>query len=121
MTEQELLNLVRLKAQDHNMMLWRNNSGVARSDAGRPVRFGLANDSKKLNDVFKSSDLIGIKTHTITADDVGKAVGIFVAYEVKRPGWEYTGTSRELAQKAFLDFISRKGGISKFISSLGEV
>jgi hypothetical protein len=80
---------------------------VAFDKTGRPVRFGLGNDSAKQNKVCKSSDLIGI-------DNDGK----FVSLEIKRPGWVYRGTVEEFAQLNWILFINAMGGRAKFISSL---
>jgi hypothetical protein len=101
--EEANLVRVRLEATRAGWHLWRNNSGVAYDPRGVPVRFGLANDSAKLNAAIKSSDLIGIKPG-----------GQFVAIEVKRGGWEYSGTKREQAQKKFLDLVAAMGGYAKF-------
>ena len=50
---------VRLAAANKGMCLFRNNVGVLKDETGRPVRYGLANDSSKINKVVKSGDLIG--------------------------------------------------------------
>ena len=74
------------------------------------IRYGLANDSKKLNDKFKSSDLIGI-------DGDGR----FVAAEVKKPGWHLTsGDNRAQAQLRFMQFVISKGGRAGFCQSLED-
>ena len=54
--------------------MWRNNVGVLVDATGRPLRYGLANDSKALNTVLKSGDLIG-----------WDRVGRFVSIECKAP------------------------------------
>lgn len=108
-SETRLSSEVRLGAAGLGVMLFRNNSGMAYNPAGQPVRFGLGNDSAKMNAVFKSSDLIGF-THE----------GRFVAFESKQPGWKYKGTEREIAQKNFLDTVVRNGGIAAFVTSWGE-
>ncbi len=105
---------IRLEAKDHDAVLWRNNVGAILDNRGVPVRFGLANDTKKLNERIKSSDLIGISQVTITAADVGKTFAVFTAIECKKPGWTYTGTAREKAQLAWLKLITRLGGYAKF-------
>jgi len=106
MSEAAVQAEVRLKAAKLGILLFRNNSGAFQDDSGRWCRFGLANDSSAMNKVCKSSDLVGIGPG-----------GIFHAYEVKHPSWRYTGTPREVAQKAFLDLVIARGGIAKFITS----
>lgn len=88
-----------------NIRLLRNNSGVMFNPNGQPVRFGLGNTSKKLNRVFKSSDLIGFDHF-----------GFFIAVECKEPGWKFTGTERETAQFNFLNCAASNGAFGAFIS-----
>lgn len=86
---------------------------------GRPVRFGLANESKKLNEVFKSSDLIGVLPTLITQDMVGQTIGVFVAVEVKKEGWKRNlKDKREAAQENFISFVNKKFGRAGFAFSV---
>ncbi len=112
---------IRLEASRHNVKLWRNNVGVATNPNGSPVRYGLANDSKKVNEVIKSSDLIGITPHVITISDVGNTLGVFTSYEVKKPGWEYSGKGREVAQLAWIQLIISLGGEAQFATGQGDI
>jgi hypothetical protein len=121
MSESGIQAKVLLRASQEGMRLWRNNVGALQDATGRYVRYGLANDTPKLNKVFKSSDLIGLRTVTITQDMVGKAIGQFVALEVKKEGWTYKGTDHEKAQKAFIDFINGMGGYAAFCNGEGEI
>lgn len=105
---------IRLAAPRHGMTLWRNNVGAVYTDENRMVRYGLANDTKAVNEKIKSSDLIGITPHTITNMDIGKTVGIFTSIEVKRPGWTFKNTAREKAQLAWIKLILKLGGLAKF-------
>ena len=41
---------LRLEASTKGARLWRNNVGALLDDRGIPVRFGLANDNKLVND-----------------------------------------------------------------------
>lgn len=116
---------VRMQAARVGAFAWRNNVGATPARCPdcnapqRPVRYGLANDSNKLNARLKSSDLILAIPRTITAADVGSTVAVFGAVECKGPGWKYTGTERERAQLAWLTLIRRVGGIATF--STGDI
>jgi hypothetical protein len=101
---------VRLEASRKGYRIWRNNVGAGYMQDGSFLRFGLANDSKAVNDVVKSSDLIGIAPG-----------GQFVAREIKAPGWRYTGTEREKAQLAFISLILSYGGNAGFATGDGTL
>lgn len=101
---------IRLEAAEKGILLWRNNSGALQDAEGRWVRYGLCNDSKQLNERFKSADLIGIKPG-----------GQFVAREVKAPGWRYTGTPREEAQQRWLEMVNTLGGDAQFATGKGTL
>ncbi len=88
---------------------FRNNVGVAYRKDGVPVRYGLANITKKMNKKIKSSDVVGII-------DTGQ----FIAIECKREGWVYTGTPREVAQQRFIDIIREFGGVAGFAQSVED-
>ena len=107
---------VRLEASARGLRLWRNNNGATLDESGRMVRYGLANDSKALNNRIKSSDLIGITPYVVQPGDVGRTLGVFTSYEVKRTGWRYTGTPREIAQAAWIALVVSLGGVAKFVS-----
>lgn len=106
-SEADVQARVRLSASKAGIRLWRNNSGVAQDEMGRVVRFGLCNDSARMNETIKSSDLIGIGP-----------TGQFIAREVKAPGWKFTGTKREQAQLKFINLVNAMGGDAKFISGV---
>ena len=105
---------VRLSAAQKGNVLWRNNVGAAVTDTGRQLRYGLANESKRMNELVKSSDLIGITPVRIGSHMVGQLVGVFTAIETKEPGWKYKATDRERAQLKFLEYVIAKGGIGYF-------
>lgn len=115
-TEAGVQNRERLTESQRGGRLWRNNVGCLKDKNGTPVRYGLCNDSPRVNRVCKSSDLIGIRPVKITHQMVGRTIGQFVAREVKKPGWEYTGTEHEVAQAAFLTLIESLGGDGRFAS-----
>ncbi len=115
MNEATLLNLIRLEASQKGSRLWRNNVGAAYTKNGDFLRYGLANDSTKINSQLKSSDLIGIKPIRITQDMVGLTIGQFLSYEIKNPNWKFSGTDRELAQLNWINLITDLGGDARFI------
>lgn len=119
LSEAAVLTNVRRNASVRGLRLWRNNVGVAKDDTGRVVRFGLANDSTRVNRVTKSSDLIGITPVVVTQDMVGQTVGIFTARECKREGWVYRGTPTEKAQLGFIELVRRMGGDAEFTTGGG--
>lgn len=120
-TETDNVKAIRLEAARNNRILWRNNTGVAFSKSGRPVRYGLANDSHRVNEVCKSSDLIGITPVTITSEHVGSTIGQFTAREVKKSKWIFSGTPEEMAQAGFLWIVNNYGGDGCFTNGTGSL
>lgn len=120
-SEAAVQQLVRLEASRLGMRLFRNNVGACKDETGRVIRYGLCNDSAQMNKTVKSSDLIGIRPVIITPDMVGHTIGQFVAREVKRPGWSYRGTDREVAQQAFGQLVLKLGGDFKFCTGEGSL
>lgn len=117
MLETPVQQRIRLIAPALETVLWRNNVG-AFFDGVRMIRYGLANDSAKLNAEIKSSDLIGIKSVTITPDMVGKTIGVFVAIETKASDWHMVPSDhRAQAQAKFHDIVRERGGIAGFACS----
>ena len=121
MKETPVQQRVRLEAGYSDIMLWRNNVGVLPDRDGRPVRFGLANESAKQNAEFKSSDLIGIYPMLITPAMVGQRVGVFIAPETKHTDWHMTPSDAHAkAQLAFHDVVRQYGGRAGFVRSAEE-
>lgn len=112
---------VRLEAARKGCRLWRNNVGAGYSEDGSFMRWGLANDSAKVNKVLKSADLIGIRPRVIQPGDVGKLIGQFLSREIKAEGWSYTGTPREVAQLNWCNLINSLGGDASFATSEGSI
>lgn len=109
-------SVIRLAAARHpDWTLWRNNVGVLFDKNGRPVRYGLANESAAQNEVLKSSDFIGWRRVIITPDMVGKVIAQFVSPEAKREGWTFNPSDpHEAAQAAWHDLVNRDGGLGFF-------
>lgn len=114
-TEASVQQDIRLEASRRGSIMWRNNNGACVDETGRHIRYGLANDSVKINKYFKSSDLIGITRVHIQPCHVGRIIGVFTATEVKHGGWIYNVrdlpdtqlTDRELREKAQLAFMQK--------------
>lgn len=120
-SEAAVLNLVRLEASRKDCRLWRNNVGAVYAQDGTFLRYGLANDSAKMNAVLKSADLIGIRPVMITSGMVGTLIGQFVSREIKRGDWRYTGTVTEKAQLAWAELILSLGGDAGFATTEGTL
>lgn len=112
---------IRLAAPGRGIYLWRNNNGAFYAESGQLVRYGLANESKKENEKFKSHDLIGLTQYVVRPEDVGKKIAIFTSLECKPEGWHYTATKREVGQLNWLALVRSLGGISKFLPSVQEL
>ena len=114
-------SVVRLEASKKGLYLFRNNVGALQDKSGRLVRYGLANDSKEMNETLKSSDLIGWRPVEIQPHHVGHVIAQFVAREIKEPGWQYTGADREGAQLAWNNLVNRHGGDAAFATGPGTL
>lgn len=119
-SEARVLQEVSMQIARRGGRAWRNNVGATPSRCPscnvkmRPVRYGLANDSKQLNELYKSSDLILAIPRVITPDMVGLTFAQFGSVECKPEGWNYHGTEHEVAQKAWLTLIKQMGGFAAF-------
>jgi hypothetical protein len=119
-SESEIQQLIQIAGPEVQSILMRNNSGAMKDSTGRVVRYGLGNVSKKQNDTFKSSDLIGLTCVTVVPAMIGRTIAVFSAIEVKEEGWKFSNTPREIAQKNFIEFVRLKGGIAGFASSVDQ-
>lgn len=118
-SEARVQSLERLAAPSRDSMLFRNNVGVLRNERGTPVRYGLANDSKALNQRIKSGDLIGWRRRLITPEMVGSTIAQFESLECKPEGWRYTGDEHEQAQQRWAALVVTQGGIARFTTGPG--
>jgi hypothetical protein len=85
----------------------RNNCGSYKSPTGTFVRYGVGNPG--------GSDLIGLRTITITPQMVGQRIGQFVALEVKRPGQRPTEQ-----QEQFMAMVHDRGGLAGVATSVEQ-
>jgi hypothetical protein len=106
MSEAATLQAIRLGlGREPGLVLWRNNTGAMKDHTGRLVRFGLHPGS---------SDLIGFRSITVTADMVGQRVAIFAAIEVK------DGGRLTAEQRHFIDVVSAAGGFAGMARNPGQ-
>jgi len=120
-SESWVQSAVRLHASRLGIYTFRNNVGALPDKTGRPVRYGLANDSAAMNRALKSADLIGVRPLVITEAHVGHKVGQFWSRECKPAGWRYTGRGREPAQLAWINLINSCGGDAAFATGPEDV
>ena len=106
MSEQELLQRIRLELGTGPVRLWRNNVGALRDGRGQLVTYGLCKGS---------SDLIGLRQVLIGPEHLGQTLAVFTAIEVKAPG----GRLRE-EQRSFLALVEAFGGYAGEARSVDE-
>lgn len=118
----------RMRMAKMGVYSWRNNVGATPAKIEMtcprcawnftyqqtPIRYGLANDSAKLNKQIKSSDLILAIPRLVTPAMVGQTIAQFGSIEEKRPGWVYTGKDQEEGQAAWLALVNKIGGYGCF-------
>lgn len=120
-SEAWVLSNTRLKAATLGDYLWRNNVGAAEMARGGYVRFGLANDSPKLNAVLKSADLVGWRPHVVVPEDVGRTLAVFLSVECKAKGWRPTSDPRYAAQMRWYSLVKRCGGYAYIVQDADEL
>src|SRR2546428_602989 len=121
-SEAEILNRIKLEASSKGSRLWRNNVGATYTAEGSFIRYGLANDSKALNQKLKSADLIGIKPVVITEEMVGRTIGQFLSREIKRPNWKFNkNDTHDTAQLNWINLIVSLGGDACFALDEGTL
>lgn len=114
-------SLVRLEAGRKGVHLWRNNVGAGYMQDGSFLRWGLLNDSEKLNKVIKSSDLVGGRKTLITPEMVGQYIARLTVRECKPEGWNFSGTDHEWAQLKFIQLVLDMGGDASFATGEGTL
>jgi hypothetical protein len=121
--ESEIQQLVQIESAKYGCVLERNNSGAFTDQTGRTVRFGLGNISAKHAENLKSSDLIGITTIVVTPEMIGKKLGVFTAFEIKKEDWKMNKNfdKREQAQANYLEYVRNHGGIAAFVNDVDQI
>jgi hypothetical protein len=119
-SEASITNIVRVEASKKGCRLWRNNVGATKTENGW-VRYGLANESGKMNKYIKSADLIGIRPVLITQEHLGATIGQFISREVKAANWTYKNTEHERAQLRWIELITGLGGDACFTNKEGSL
>jgi len=120
-SESAVAAVLRLEAARKGVRLFRNNVGALPDARGVPVRYGLANESKQMNEKIKSADYIGWRRMLIEQHHVGTMLAQFVSREAKEVGWHYTGTTREKAQLAWAQLVTVDGGDAAFCTGEGTL
>ena len=104
-SEKRIEQDIMLSVSKQGGAIFKNAVGLVQQRDGSTLRYGLCKGS---------SDLIGIQPVTITADMVGKTVGVFIAIEVKKDRHGYKATD---GQTQFIDMVKKKGGLAGVVYS----
>lgn len=117
-SESRVQSQIRIKAGARGDFLTRNNVGALLDKRGVPVRFGLMNETKELNKVVKSGDLIGGRRVLITPEMVGRIILQFWSVECKEAAWRFNPNDpHEKAQLAWATYINARGGYAIFANN----
>lgn len=106
-SEQAIQQNIILSCSKGPVRLLRNNCGSYKSPTGTFVKYGVGNPG--------GSDLIGLRTVTITPQMVGQQIGQFVALEIKTPAGRTTEQ-----QERFLAMVRTLGGLAGVARSVDE-
>lgn len=120
-SEAAVLARCKVRASKMGGRLWRNNKGAAYLSDGTFLRYGILNDSKRISDEIKSSDLIGGYPLVITADMVGATICQLWLVECKKEDWQFTGTDEEPGQLKFLELGLAMGARASFARSEDDI
>lgn len=123
MKENPVAQRVQIEAARLGVLTMRNNVGVAVAADGRHIRYGLMNESAKLNASVKSSDYIGITPVQAYVEGIGWTVlGVFTAIETKASNWKFSpADERAVAQQKFHDIVRNHGGFAGFATGPEDV
>ena len=122
MKETPVAQRVQLEAARLGILTMRNNVGACQDATGRFIRYGLMNESAKINATVKSSDYIAITPTLITSEMVGYSLGVFTAIETKSSNWVFNPSDeRAVAQLKFHDIVRQYCGFAGFATSPADV
>lgn len=107
----------RLMLGRYGIVAMRNNVGVLEDKNGRPVRYGLCNETPAMNKTIKSSDDILAIPYVVKPQDVGRKLGIIGGVEYKKRNWVFSGNGRETPQLNFHRMLHAVGGVGIFANS----
>lgn len=123
MKENSVAQRVQLEAARLGILTMRNNVGACQDETGRFIRYGLMNESAKLNARIKSSDYIGITPVQAYVEGIGWTIlGVFTAIETKASDWQFNPSDeRAVAQLKFHDIVRQHGGFAGFATGPNDV
>lgn len=111
MSERRIQSEIMLAAGEHGLTVWRNNVGTGWAGEVQKLKDGsiLIRNPRPLHAGLckGSSDLIGLRSVTVTPEMVGQTLAQFAAIEVKQPG-----KCPAAHQRRFLDFVRQSGGVA---------
>jgi len=109
-TEKNIQKEIRLHLSERGAMSLRYQVGLFYSPKGDPVRIGEKG----------VSDLICCVPITITAEMVGKKIGVFTAIETKKVN-DGTAKERKMSQGNFIKRVKALGGFAGIARSIEDV
>ena len=123
MNESTVAQQVMLEEARLGLLGMRNNVGACQDQTGRLIRYGLMNESAKINAKIKSSDRILIVPTWCYREGLGWGwLGAFGAIETKKTGWKFShADERAVAQQAFHDIVRGYGGFAGFATGPADV
>lgn len=121
-SEAAITSLSQLECASIGLLTMRNNVGACLDAQGRMIRYGLMNESEKVNKEFKSSDVIGITPVMIGPQHLGRVLGIFTALEMKASDWKYRPSDEHAkAQQRFISLVQAYGAIAGFVNDPAQI
>jgi hypothetical protein len=120
-SEASVLARCKVRASKMGGRLWRNNKGAAYLQDGTFLRYGILNDSKRISDEIKSSDLIGGYPLLITPAMVGTTVCQLWLVECKKEDWHFGADDHDNAQLKFLELGLAMGARATFATSEDDI